>query len=570
MIIRFRTPSGMLRVNATPETAFNDLLNDLGNQMGESDLSSFTFSDKPNDKGSSANTFHGKSVADLGLKHGDMLYVTRTATSSSPAVTASVNEPKSGSAVVTKPINTAGIIPIHGPTKVKQLEVDDVLDTQDGMIKRKKSNLCRHGEKGMCEYCSPLPSWDKGYREENGIKHMSFHAYVNQINEQKNNRNNSTSYMSPLEEPDYNVNLNCPSGHAPYPKGICSKCQPPVITLQQQQFRMVDHVEFADSGILNDFIDVWRQTGVQRFGFMFGRYEVFDKVPLGIKAVVEAIYEPPQAGETDGITLLPWENQELVLKVAEKLNLYPVGIAFTDLTDSGARNGTVLCKRHKDTYFLSCLEVLMAARFQIEHPNITKHSNSGRFSSKFVTCVVSGGLEGEIEPRSFQVSTNAEALVRADIITGSTQPSMLYINSSQGKRYVPDVFYSKINEYGLEVKTNAKPAFPVDFLLVTLSDAFPLNPTPRFTNGFTIENRDFMGNLQDLRAAYRYINSDPGNGSCLSNFHFIVYLVTLGILGDSELQMVFDFVNERKEEDYLKLVESSGWMTLITILEQST
>ena len=132
------------------------------------------------------------------------------------------------------------------------------------------------------------------------------------------------------------------------------------------------------------------------------------------------------------------------------------------------------------------------------------------------------------------------------------------------------MFYLKINEYGLEVKTNAKPAFPVDFLLVTLLDAFPLNPTPRFTNGFTIENRDFMGNLQDLRAAYRYINSDPGNGSCLSNFHFIVYLVTLGILGDSELQMVFDFVNERKEEDYLKLVESSGWMTLITILEQST
>lgn len=552
----------MIRVNAESQTLFTDSVASLCEQLGNTDVNSLNFSNKPNEKGSNIEAFEGKSVADLGLKHGDMLYVTVEGGSSQPAVSSALQ--------TIKQIQTAGIIPIHGPTKVTQLEVDDILDKQEGMIQRPKSNLCRHGDKGMCEYCSPLPPWDKNYREENGIKHMSFHAYVNQINEQKNNRNNSTSYMAPLEEPDYNVNLNCPSGHAPYPKGICSKCQPPVITLQQQQFRMVDHVEFADSGILNDFIDAWRQTGVQRFGFLFGRYESFDKVPLGVKAVVEAIYEPPQSDEADGITLLPWEKQQQVLKVAERLNLYPVGIAFTDLTDSGARNGTVLCKRHKDTYFLSCLEVLMAARFQVEHPNVTKHTNSGKFSSKFVTCVVSGGLEGEIEPRSYQVSTSAEALIHADIITGSTLPSMLYINSSLGKRYVPDVFYSKINEYGLEVKTNAKPAFPVDFLLVTLLDAFPLKPTPKFTNGFAIENRDYLGTVQDLRAAYRYLNLDSGTGDCLANFHFLTYLVGLGILGDHELQLVFDYVNERKQEDYLKLVESSGWMTLITILEQST
>ncbi len=58
---------------------------------------------------------------------------------------------------------------------------------------------------------------------------------------------------------------------------ICSKCQPPVITLQQQGFRMVDHVEYADSTILNKFHDSWRTTGVQRFGILYGRYEQFDK-----------------------------------------------------------------------------------------------------------------------------------------------------------------------------------------------------------------------------------------------------------------------------------------------------
>ena len=65
----------------------------------------------------------------------------------------------------------------------------------------------------------------------------------------------------------------------------------------------------------------------------------------------------------------------------------------------------------------------MAAKFQLKYPNISKYStakNNGQFSSKFVTCVISGGLNGEIEPRSYQVSTSAEALVKADIITGCT------------------------------------------------------------------------------------------------------------------------------------------------------
>lgn len=548
MIIRVRCKDGTFRVSLEPNEQFSNFLSQLKDKLG--DVDNLTLSNSPGDKGSSVDQFIDKSIQELGFKNGDMVFAHYLAKAQSQQASKSIAE-------TPEPV---------------ELPVDKLLDVQDGLIKRPKSNLCRHGDKGMCEYCAPLPPWDKEYAQQNGIKHLSFFSYVKQLNEEKNNTNNVTSYMAPLDVPNYQINKNCTAGHLPYPRGICSKCQTPVITLQQQKFRMVDHVEFADSSILNKFIDAWRISGTQRLGYLYGSYEPFDRVPLGIQAKVEFIYEPPQTGEMDGLTLLEWPNEPQIDELARGLGLYKVGVIFTDLTDSGLNNGTVLCKRHKDSYFLSCLEVMMAARNQIKYPNKTKYSSGGEFSSKFVTCVISGGLNSDIEPRSYQVSINAEALVKADIITSSTQPSMMYINETTDQRYVPDVLYSKINEYGLQVKSNAKPALPIDYLLVSLSDSFPMNPNPMFNSPtpFTIENREFIGESQNLGALYHHLSTDDGNGAILFDFHLLAYLLHINVLQPPEQKLLVKFIKSKAADDYIQLVESSGWMSLITVLENSS
>lgn len=69
---------------------------------------------------------------------------------------------------------------------------------------------------------------------------------------------------------------------------------PLIQLLLSQKYRHVDNIMFENHTIADRFLDFWRKTGNQRMGYLYGRYTEHKDIPLGIRAEVAAIYEPPQ------------------------------------------------------------------------------------------------------------------------------------------------------------------------------------------------------------------------------------------------------------------------------------
>lgn len=173
-------------------------------------------------------------------------------------------------------------------------EIDTELAKQDGLISRGRDpQLCHHGPSGKCIHCVPVEPYDLEYLKKinSSTKYVSFHAYLKKLQ-----GGPDKAKFCNLENLNCKIKPGCKE-HPVWPKGICNKCQPPTIYLNRQNYRHVDNVMFENGQIVERFLNFWRKSGHQRAGFLFGRYEAYDGVPLGIRAVVAAIYEPPQVNK---------------------------------------------------------------------------------------------------------------------------------------------------------------------------------------------------------------------------------------------------------------------------------
>lgn len=60
--------------------------------------------------------------------------------------------------------------------------------------------------------------------------------------------------------------------------------------------------------------------------------------------------------------------------------------------------------------------MLLSAAYQISHPLATKFSPTGTYSSRFVTCCLTGTEEGGIDVLAWQAAEQGEAMVKAGIV----------------------------------------------------------------------------------------------------------------------------------------------------------
>jgi len=168
-----------------------------------------------------------------------------------------------------------------------------------------------------------------------------------------------------------------------------------------------------------------------------------------VRAIVEAVYEPPQKGDISGAMELEDKDRHIVDKIADALGFVRLGWIFTSL---------------KADVFLTSSDVLRIAKLQEQ--NCILHS-SGAKISKFVTVKAKVlSTKGETGLEALMVSDQCQALVRDGIFGGVKDDNTLLIRKPKENEVIPSVIYGKSGEVQ-EV--------PVDYFIVNLSHGAPID-----------------------------------------------------------------------------------------------
>lgn len=555
-----QTPEGQKRVQVSGGGKTEELYK---NVYKEFDMKSMEFGlYKDQKKKEIIDNSRIKSITTAGLRHGDRIFLFPKAkvevfkTGESSSTGASLNGFKVPSTIVIED------------------EIDRIIQKQDGAIERGRDSLhCQHNANSQCVHCIPLDPFDENYLKEKQIKFLSFHSYLRKIC-----GGASKGKFAPLKNLSCKVNHTSRCSHQPYPQGICSKCQPSAVTLNRQPWRHVDYIMFENPQIVDRFLKFWRESGAQRAGWLYGRYEVYPEVPLGIKAVVCAIYEPPQETSKEHIKILADPKQETLDVLAENLGLVKVGWIFTDLVP--APNGQVKNYRGMDTHFLSSQEIITAAHYQNLHPNPCRSTDEGVFGSKFVTVCVTGNKDKEIHMEGYQVSNQSMTLVRDNILIPTKDaPELAYIRESSDDNYVPDVFFMEKDKYGNEIKKLGRP-LPVEYLLIDVPVSTPKEPKSFFPllkdedrKTFPVGNRMLESSIQDFNSFATYINQFRSAEfyESVADLHVLMFMANLDIIPLREFMgPLLEAVKSGDREAAREWSYLEAWSNLQALVQAST
>uniref|UniRef100_A0A9J8AEE9 Nuclear protein localization protein 4 homolog n=1 Tax=Cyprinus carpio carpio TaxID=630221 RepID=A0A9J8AEE9_CYPCA len=500
-IIRVQSPEGMKKIASTKRETAAAFLKKVAKEFG---FSSNGFSIYLNRNKTGEILSQNKTLSLLKIKHGDMLFLFPSSAGPSS----------------------------ENMDTIQEDEIDQYLSKQEGKIYRNRDPQL---------IADPHDTKEQYYLNhlDPPVKHMSFHAYIRKLT-----GGADKGKFVALENISCKIKSGC-EGHPPWPEGICTKCQPSAITLNRQKYRHVDNIMFENHTIADRFLDFWRKTGNQRMGYLYGRYTEHKDIPLGIRAEVAAIYEPPQIGTQNSLELIEDPKAEAVEEIAAKLGLRKVGWIFTDLLSEDTRIGTVRYTRNKDSFFLSAEECITAGHFQNQHANACRLSPDGHFGSKFFTVVATGGPDNQVHFEGYQVSNQCMALVRDEcLLPCRDAPELGYAKESSTEQYVPDVFYK-------------------------ITTTFPKDPVFTFSSTlrFPIENRDALGETQDFHSLATYLSQCSSSSSSfldiVSDFHLLLFLVTNEVMPlQDSIGLLLDAVKTSNEELAQTWKKSEQWATI--------
>ena len=533
MLVRVRTRLGQARVSVEPTDTLAALADKL--QQEQPALPQFKLSRDPGHKDYLGPA--GANMKQLGLQHGDLIFADHQAVAepeapATPSKTHRMGMTLTGTEVVEiseqqSPAAAARV----APKDVKLDEVDEVLSKLDGREKLKGSDSKRGFGSASIDSMAVEP-YDDRLLKEKDIKLMSFHAYLRKLKSVQGG-----GKFSKLQRHDFGTYGEA-GGKGGQEQGwgeraVAMSRIPKPMTLNRQKYRHVDRVQIADPKILDRFLDAWRSTGAMRYGYLYGYYQQDTTVPLGIVAVVKAIYEPPQDCAADGVNMNEDPQSETVDHTAALLGMRKIGWIFLDLEVMGNDGTKFVCSRGKDSYFLRSNEVVLAAHLQNQHLSPCKESDDGFFGSKFVTVVVTGNEQNELDYVAYQVSQQAMDLEQADgILEYTTHLDKCRVAMPSENRYVPAIFYQDISEFGNQTTHSANPFLPLDYLIVSVNGpTFPqeVDANAIYTNNFPVENR--IVQMQTVAMFKEHLNNPEnkpfrptGQLKTLSDFHMILFL----------------------------------------------